>query len=120
MICKDCSFFIDKMCTDDIESYIHKRTGLPVCRYNPNAILREVAECEFCKRERPLILCGEYQMCYHCMIRLRNAAPEMLDALEAAELSLVCLTRLEADEEKNENLSSVRAAIAKAKGEGND
>ena len=119
MICEGCSFFIDEICTD-LEGYIHKETGLSVCRYNPSAILREKAECEFCKRERPLILYGEYQICYNCMMRVIATAPELLDACEAAEYSLVCLTRrLGADEKKNENLRDVRAAIAKAKGEGN-
>ena len=83
MRCEDCSFFVDKMCTDDMEGYINKETGLSVCRYNPNAVLRETTECEFCKRERPLVLFGEYQACYNCMIRLRDTAPEMLSALEA-------------------------------------
>lgn len=50
--------------------------------------------------------------------RLIAAAPAMLEALEDAEFSLVCLTRrLNAKEENNENLQNVRAAIAKAKGE---
>ena len=77
-----------------------------------------MGECEFCKQERPLILCGEYQLCCECVRRLRSAAPEMLSALEDAEFSLVCLTRRLGDkEEKNENLRNVRAAIAKAKGD---
>ena len=48
MICEDCSFFIDEICTDDMEGYINKETGLPVCRYNPNATLREKAERGHC------------------------------------------------------------------------
>ena len=42
MICEDCSFFIDEICTD-LEGYVHKETGVSMCRYNPNAILREDA-----------------------------------------------------------------------------
>jgi len=45
---------------------------------------------------------------------MENAAAEMLDALEAAEFSLVCYCRrLGVKEEKNENLTLVRATIAK-------
>lgn len=46
MLCEDCSFFVDETCTD-LEDYIHKGTGLPVCRYNPNAIprKREATKC---------------------------------------------------------------------------
>ena len=42
MKCEDCSFFIDEICTD-LEGYVHKETGVSMCRYNPNAILREDA-----------------------------------------------------------------------------
>jgi len=45
----------------------------------------EMGKCEFCGGERPLVLCGEYQICYNCMVRLEDAAPKILRALEAIE-----------------------------------
>lgn len=51
--------------------------------------------------------------------QLIAAAPEMLDALEAAEWSMRHLIRRLGDkEENNENLRNVRAAIAKAEKKG--
>lgn len=50
-----------------------------------------MTECEFCKRERPLILFGEHQACYSCMIRLRDAAPELLAALKVLVVSTSAL-----------------------------
>lgn len=81
--------------------------------------------CHFCKNDRPLILQGKYEICYNCMVRLEDAAPELLAALE-----IVWATKQSASYEDlqggitgysfyldEEQCSLIQAAITKAKGE---
>lgn len=78
-----------------------------------------MSECEFCKEERPLILYGEYQICYNCMMRVIAAAPELLRALEDTLEDyerIAGFTGLKPED--FENIRRARAAIAKAKGKG--
>lgn len=71
-----------------------------------------MGKCEFCKLERPLILCSEYQICYNCMMRLKDAAPKLLEALESIMMQDGLCLHID-----RRRLKQARIVIAKAKGE---